>query len=614
MCARLQVDPTRIRCEAFLYALESVGGEQAKDDALVQLVWADEFLPLDVFLKAIKPTASINKIPMLDVLCYKTNFFTALSRLRELPAGITEFAPPTYVLPGELDAFYNDVRHKKTSGPWIIKPAMGMCGVGLEIIENADQVKQFKQPAVLQEYLRPFLLKRGPTGRATAGFKWDFRLYTLVTISTDFSISIFLYQDGLARFCTHPYCEFVGDKETDEFAHFTNTSVNVKNPDHSFEFVTVQDVMKLIRKDFKNGESGALNPDELWDQIQKLVLLSVAALAPSIVAWTRIVTNEIVSSSNEARRQEPPFFQLLGIDVMVNKDGRPFVLEVNDRPSLLTKKATANGCLKKHMLTKALLVLFPKYTSFQARGEVYGCEERWIQLWPKAQNVVHKLSLSQEYSDFVHHVLSLKQPNYPTPPSPDRDSKIEAAAWLQFHKFGKCSVLLTRAPPTHFYLKFDGIMVHRCEGEVPLIPPSKLLPRQNNFTFIPQRACRMEFVFPSDTLVDHVLMIRRSSATIAVRVNGRPLRSEITNPIGLDGEKVTRLAYGPERQYPKNGDIQVTVRLRFVDAIPFLQIFGRRRKVSDDCDARTASSSSSESSPDRDDEPTVRLAVGHSQS
>jgi hypothetical protein len=73
----------------------------------------------------------------------------------------------------------------------------------------------------VQEYIQnPFLI---------GGFKFDLRIYVLVTRVEP--LSIFIYKEGIARFATEKYDTNIinqGD-ERSNFIHLTNFSINKKN-------------------------------------------------------------------------------------------------------------------------------------------------------------------------------------------------------------------------------------------------------------------------------------------------------------------------------------------------------------------------------------------------
>lgn len=57
------------------------------------------------------------------------------------------------------------------------------------------------------------------------GFKWDLRIYVLVT--SFHPLSVYIYNEGLARFGTEAYdLGNIGNK----YSHLTNTSINKYNP------------------------------------------------------------------------------------------------------------------------------------------------------------------------------------------------------------------------------------------------------------------------------------------------------------------------------------------------------------------------------------------------
>ena len=80
---------------------------------------------------------------------------------------------------------------------WIIKPAAAYCGKGIFLHRSSDELPDHvrQHRGVACRYLdNPFLLD---------GLKSDIRLYVLVTCWHP--LTVYLYEDGLARFATEPY-------------------------------------------------------------------------------------------------------------------------------------------------------------------------------------------------------------------------------------------------------------------------------------------------------------------------------------------------------------------------------------------------------------------------
>ena len=99
---------------------------------------------------------------------------------------------------------------------WILKPAASSCGRGIKILNKTSNVPKKGQYVVNQYIMKPHLLK---------GFKYDMRIYVLVTSFEP--LTIYIYEDGLVRFATMPYTT---KNRKSKFAHLTNFSVNKKNP------------------------------------------------------------------------------------------------------------------------------------------------------------------------------------------------------------------------------------------------------------------------------------------------------------------------------------------------------------------------------------------------
>jgi len=71
---------------------------------------------------------------------------------------------------------------------------------------------------LVQRYLdKPLLL---------GGYKFDLRIYVVVTGLKDGDMHCFLADEGLARFCTSKYQKPTKDNFRDTFMHLTNYSIN----------------------------------------------------------------------------------------------------------------------------------------------------------------------------------------------------------------------------------------------------------------------------------------------------------------------------------------------------------------------------------------------------
>lgn len=101
-----------------------------------------------------------------------------------------------------------------------MKPSASSCGKGIKIVGPKTQVNKKNGYVVSQYISNPHLID---------GFKYDLRIYVLVTCFDP--LKIFLFKEGLVRFATQKYSN--NPKNLDKrFVHLTNYSVNKKADDY----------------------------------------------------------------------------------------------------------------------------------------------------------------------------------------------------------------------------------------------------------------------------------------------------------------------------------------------------------------------------------------------
>ena len=116
------------------------------------------------------------------------------SALKRVMEG-TDCMPESYDLPLEAPAFLQAVS-AEDGAVWIWKEAKASKGLGIKLLstlQDATIAARSPLSAVGQRYLVPFLVN---------GFKWDLRLYVLLT-GLD-PVECFLHNEGFARFCGKP--------------------------------------------------------------------------------------------------------------------------------------------------------------------------------------------------------------------------------------------------------------------------------------------------------------------------------------------------------------------------------------------------------------------------
>ena len=84
---------------------------------------------------------------------------------------------------------------------------------------GGEQLQKLDHKTIVQQYIQnPYLIE---------GYKWDLRVYALVTDVNP--LQIYIFEEGLVRFSTQKYSlsqNSLGNK----FMHLTNTSINKQSP------------------------------------------------------------------------------------------------------------------------------------------------------------------------------------------------------------------------------------------------------------------------------------------------------------------------------------------------------------------------------------------------
>ncbi|KAM3961183.1 uncharacterized protein ACR2FA_004735 [Aphomia sociella] len=277
-------------------------------------IWGKHMKSL--MFRAIKDGQKMNHFPGTFQIGRKDRLWRNLQKLAA-KYGVSEFGimPKTYVLPHDLKLLKHDwEKYAANNERWIIKPPASARGTGIKVVSRWTQIPK-KRPVVVQRYVsKPYLIN---------GNKFDMRLYVLVT--SVHPLRIYLYKDGLARFASVKYNDELTSLN-DRYMHLTNYSINrlSKNYTPNEDFAACEGHKWTLQTLFHYLKTEKdVDTDALWDSLKDLVIKTIISGEASISSLTKA---NITSRYN--------CYELFGIDVLLDEDLKPWLLEVNISPSL----------------------------------------------------------------------------------------------------------------------------------------------------------------------------------------------------------------------------------------------------------------------------------------
>ena len=339
--------------------IHSFGWKTSSNNSKILLYWCDSEGSID-FSRSLYRWQFYNHFPGMWCIAHKCELTRLLIRMNQRLPALYNFLPISINLPAapyDLGRFLNSF-HYVPDRYFIIKPDTGSQGRGIIITSDLDEISVYPDPAVAQIYISPLLL---------GGLKFDLRIYVLVT-SVD-PLRLYLFREGMARFCTEPYSPPTSDISTShqyryskqksskepnkEFSQLTNFSLNKNNP--NFQAPETGDLSQAttghkrsLSAVFSQLADQGVNTQKLWQDIENIVRLTLLAAEPQLAAQYHIATN-----ANDGRCR---CFEILGFDILIDKNCKPWLLEVNCMPSLAST-SPFDTTLKENVVRDALKII-----------------------------------------------------------------------------------------------------------------------------------------------------------------------------------------------------------------------------------------------------------------
>lgn len=260
----------------------------------------------------LKQYQSLNRVPGLrEVLWSKDSFCGTLKNATRNDPRFSDVSFPCWVLPQEYPAA---LEYASAHGDQalITKPLFKSGGSGIYVLETSRDLAKIRTlPRIVQPYLaEPYLIQQ---------HKWDIRAFVLVTSTVP--MRAYTFSRGIVRFASGVYEQDARKKNQ----VLTNTKVNRKYVGHNVTSITwsFQELQAHLNS---QGESA----DKLFEEVDRVI--SVVMLSGEY-GWQQWHTrNNQPMCSN--------CYQILGLDLLVDRDLRPRVVEVNAQPSLQLSQDT----------------------------------------------------------------------------------------------------------------------------------------------------------------------------------------------------------------------------------------------------------------------------------
>ncbi len=291
-----------------------------------------------------------NHFPYFGYLTNKGKLWKEYNKMRELYPKEYNFMPESYLLPEDKESLVKNFNKHKL---WIVKPQGLSRGRGIKIINSVDDIPKC---GIASEYIIPHLI---------FGKKYDFRIPCLITSVEP--LKIYLYVDGMVRFATHT---FIDNEEfyEDSFMHLTNKCINVKskawksndNPDVLQPSISSLHSYKNFA--LKNG----IHYEEIINNVKDYV---VKAVLSNIDYVLKIYKEYNMSSSRN-------IYEIFGVDVILSKDLRPYLLEINLAPDLDFKCKCGDVIFDRVMCDTFNLVGIKPYDHKNTKRKILNFEER----------------------------------------------------------------------------------------------------------------------------------------------------------------------------------------------------------------------------------------------
>ena len=281
------------------------------DQENASIIWYDGLFSQAKY-KKYPPYKHVNKIPGILHICYKSNLFKSLAGMStKNPLEFQNIYPQTFILPEQIDKLRNySHRPNNKSKMWVLKKD-AQSKKGITLVKNLDDLEDIDK-CTIQPFISPYLID---------GHKFDIRVFVLITNLRPFTL--FIYRDCFAYFCSSPFANPTLENR--------DSYVFKKTPSPGSTFKSIRSARSILRDISSRNKS-------IWKEIQRISALGVLSIYKQLreKAKEACQTNDKTYNIGIRSKIDPMhrFFNLLGIDFLIDSNKNPLLIGINDNPGM----------------------------------------------------------------------------------------------------------------------------------------------------------------------------------------------------------------------------------------------------------------------------------------
>ena len=270
----------------------------------------------DIFIRSLIKYQKFDVHPISNELSRKDSLYLNYKKMKIKFPNDFNYMPRTYVMPNDKELIKSKFLNYqvKINDLYIVKPKLSSRGRGIHLFDNYKN--SVSDDVLISKYIsNPHLIN---------GKKYDIRLYVLVT---GFSpLKVYVFNEGIARISSELFSLSLS-KLKNPYIHLTNTSINKKN----INYKRVTDPTK------DDGNDWTLTVLKKYIKKKHNIDFDTVIL-PKIndIIVKSFLTVLVKSHKKDRERNVKPgtIYQILGYDILLDRNFRPWLIEINYGPDL----------------------------------------------------------------------------------------------------------------------------------------------------------------------------------------------------------------------------------------------------------------------------------------